>query len=307
MQDSFVAMHGALADAARAREGRWPTCARRWSTGPARCCGTAGVQARTSRRSSATSPAPTTARARRRAARAPCSTRCAPLPDRQREVLALRYYLDLSEADIADDPRHQPRGREEPRVARRRRPALPDGGRLMNTDDDQVRALLDDAVSDVEPRARSTRSGPGRPRRPRRRRPWVWGARRRRRSRPPRRSPRSRCSPAAPVRRTRDPARAGDAAHRTDDVGHRAAGAESRDGLLRRRHRPRPAAVPGEHPVVGDAQVDAGLERAVTGAADDPDYLAAWPAGTTVQRAQLAGRRLSVDLGGDALRPARRG
>jgi RNA polymerase sigma factor (sigma-70 family) len=24
------------------------------------------------------------------------------LPDRQREVLALRYYLDLSEADIAD-------------------------------------------------------------------------------------------------------------------------------------------------------------------------------------------------------------
>ena len=25
-----------------------------------------------------------------------------PLPDRQREVLALRYYLDLSEADIAD-------------------------------------------------------------------------------------------------------------------------------------------------------------------------------------------------------------
>ena len=45
------------------------------------------------------------------------------LPRRQREVLALRYYLDLSEAEIADDPRHQPRRREEPRLARRRRAA----------------------------------------------------------------------------------------------------------------------------------------------------------------------------------------
>ena len=33
----------------------------------------------------------------RRRARRP-----APAPDRQREVLALRYYLDLSEAEIAD-------------------------------------------------------------------------------------------------------------------------------------------------------------------------------------------------------------
>ncbi len=31
----------------------------------------------------------------------PSSTRCGTLPDRQREVLALRYYLDLSEAEIA--------------------------------------------------------------------------------------------------------------------------------------------------------------------------------------------------------------
>ena len=31
-----------------------------------------------------------------------CSPRCATLPERQREVLVLRYYVDLSEADIAD-------------------------------------------------------------------------------------------------------------------------------------------------------------------------------------------------------------
>ena len=32
----------------------------------------------------------------------PCSTRCGRCPRRQREVLALRYYLDLSEAEIAE-------------------------------------------------------------------------------------------------------------------------------------------------------------------------------------------------------------
>ena len=32
----------------------------------------------------------------------PYSRRCASCPTRQREVLALRYYLDLSEAEIAD-------------------------------------------------------------------------------------------------------------------------------------------------------------------------------------------------------------
>ena len=38
------------------------------------------------------------------------------LPDRQREVLALRYYLDLSEAEIADALGHQPGRGEEPRL-----------------------------------------------------------------------------------------------------------------------------------------------------------------------------------------------
>ena len=47
------------------------------------------------------------------------------------------------------------------------------------------------------------------------------------------------------------------------------------------------------------------VERAVTGQADDPDYGTAWPAGTTLQKAQLADGVLSVDLSGvPADRPA---
>ena len=47
------------------------------------------------------------------------------------------------------------------------------------------------------------------------------------------------------------------------------------------------------------------VERAVTGQADDPDYGTAWPAGTTLQKAQLSDGVLSVDLGGvPADRPA---
>ena len=49
----------------------------------------------------------------------------AALPRRQREVIALRYYVDLSEAEIAETLGIS-RGRgEEPRLARRRRPARP--------------------------------------------------------------------------------------------------------------------------------------------------------------------------------------
>ena len=68
-------------------------------------------------RAGRTSPAPTTTCSAARAA-APSSTRWRRLPRRQREVLALRYYLDLSEREIAETLRHQPRRGEEPRVAR---------------------------------------------------------------------------------------------------------------------------------------------------------------------------------------------
>ena len=81
---------------------RWPTCARRSSTGPARCCATAASCARHVAR-----PLARPARRRRRTRWPPSDARAVldalrALPDRQREVLALRYYLDLSEADIAE-------------------------------------------------------------------------------------------------------------------------------------------------------------------------------------------------------------
>ena len=43
-----------------------------------------------------------TARASTRTGAAPCSLLSGQLPDRQREVLVLRHYLELSEAEIAD-------------------------------------------------------------------------------------------------------------------------------------------------------------------------------------------------------------
>ena len=86
------------------------------------------------------------------------------LPRRQREVIALRYYVDLSEAEIADALGIS-RGRgQEPRVARRRhlaRPArrsLPATWRHPMTDprldphhDARLSELIQDAVAGVEP------------------------------------------------------------------------------------------------------------------------------------------------------------
>ena len=83
------------------------------------------------------------------------------LPIRQREVLALRYYLDLSEAEIADDlgisrgavKSHASRGSASPAYPARR----PLGGQVMTDPrqpdhDARLAELLSDAVSDVEPR-----------------------------------------------------------------------------------------------------------------------------------------------------------
>ena len=155
----------------------WRTCGRPSSTGPARCCGTAGCRRSTSRRSRATSPG---------------ADEDALVAERRREVLdamraAARPAARGARAALLPrplrggdrlDPRHQPRRREEPCVARRRRPALPAWRTCHETPtDDQVRALLDDAVSDVEPR-RSLERDPVPDHRvaavpPA---PWVWGA-----------------------------------------------------------------------------------------------------------------------------------
>lgn len=52
------------------------------------------------------------------------------------------------------------------------------------------------------------------------------------------------------------------------------------------------------HSAAGDHALDQAVEDAVTGNAGDPDYGTAWPSGAAVQRAQLSGGVLSVDLTG---------
>jgi hypothetical protein len=59
-----------------------------------------------------------------------------------------------------------------------------------------------------------------------------------------------------------------------------------------------PLLYPETYAVVADAQREQAVERSLTGRADDPDYGTAWPAGTTLQKAQLSDGVLSVDLSG---------
>jgi hypothetical protein len=56
---------------------------------------------------------------------------------------------------------------------------------------------------------------------------------------------------------------------------------------------------PEAYPVQGDLMVDQAVERSLRGDAGDPDYFSLWPDAASLQRAQLAGGVLSVDLGGD--------
>ena len=111
-----------------------------WSTGRGRCCGTGPSSDRHAARERCSRPTPGADDAPLDAGppRPPCSTRCGRLPRRQREVLALRYYLDLSEAEIADDARHQPRRGQEPRLAGRRRPARPVSAASWRTGHDRL-------------------------------------------------------------------------------------------------------------------------------------------------------------------------
>ncbi len=81
------------------RTRRWPTCARPSSTGPARRCATAASSSGTPPPCRPVDTADPTPDSDRRDA---VLDAMRALPDRQREVLALRYYLDLSEAEIAD-------------------------------------------------------------------------------------------------------------------------------------------------------------------------------------------------------------
>lgn len=146
--------------------------------------------------------------------------------------------------------------------------------------DNDIRALLDDAVADVEPRygldtirSRTVAS---------RRRPWVLaggGA-----------VLATAATVAAvmvfggtpPPPDSSDPA---GGASRTLPVYF--VGDDGRGSRLFREVHSRP-----------DLSVDVAVEKAVTGAATDPDYGTPWPEGTTLQRAQLSDGVLSVDLSG---------
>jgi hypothetical protein len=169
--------------------------------------------------------------------------------------------------------------------------------------DDQLRALLEDAVSGVEPhgslddiRSRTTPS--------RSRRPWAWGAGG---------AVLATAATIAAVALLSGPPG-------TTDAGPGPAGTTQATGpQTSATERPAHAATayyvvqtkrgpllyPESYSVVGDAQQEQVVERSVTGRADDPDYGTAWPAGTTLQKAQLSDGVLSVDLAGvPADRPA---
>lgn len=96
------------------------------------------------------------------------------LAPRQREVLVLRYWSELSEADIAGCARDQPRRRQVHRKPGARRPRADPGGPAMNTIEDRLTAALHARADLVQPEDLSrpavpevTESG---------RRPWVYAA-----------------------------------------------------------------------------------------------------------------------------------
>ncbi len=172
----------------------------------------------------------------------------------------------------------------------------------MNTDDDQIRALLDEAVSDVEPRRsleeiRSRTTSPSRSRRP-----WVWGAGGAVLA--------TAATIAAIVALSSSPGTTGAApGPATQPSGPTSSStdrpAQSVTAYYVVGTKRGPLLYPESYPVMGDAQVEQTVERAVTGQADDPDYGTLWPSGTILQKAQLSDGVLSVDLGGDlAQRPA---
>ena len=103
VQDSFVAMHGSWRTAARARPGPGLPPADGGEPVPVRAAAPRRA-GEVRRRRAGRRTRPARCRRGRRGRGAPARAvldAMRTLPDRQREVLALRYYLDLSEAEIA--------------------------------------------------------------------------------------------------------------------------------------------------------------------------------------------------------------
>lgn len=179
----------------------------------------------------------------------------------------------------------------------------------MSTDDDRVRALLDEAVSDVEPRG-SLDEIRSRTHTSRSRRPWAWAA--------GGAVVATAATIAAIVALSSGPG--------ATDAGPGPAAATQPSGpTSSRTERPGPTSVTAYYVVAtkrgpllypesysvggGDLQegqaVEQAVERSVTGRADDPDYGTRWPSGSSLRKAQLTGGVLSVDLHGNlASRPA---
>ena len=190
------------------------------------------------------------------------------------------------------------------------------------TDDDQIRALLEDAVSDVEPRhgldtIRSRTAAPARSRRP-----WVWGvggavvataatvaavAALGNGPGAPSADPGFAGSTTASTEQPRQTATDQPTAAPPPAVSTEQPDGANEDGgkqvsvpvyfsadtnlglrLFREFH-----SVPA-----GGHELDEAVQDAVTGTAGDPDYGTSWPSGTALQRAQLSDGVLSVDLSG---------
>ena len=147
VQDAFVAVHRPLGPAARPRQGaRLPAAGGRQPVALGAPAPDGGRAARRPRPRPGAEPDHPAEVVDRRAA---VLEAMRALPQRQREVLALRYYLDLSEAEIAETlgisrgavKSHASRGSAALRELLKERAC----------DDDDLRDLLTDAVSDVEP------------------------------------------------------------------------------------------------------------------------------------------------------------
>jgi predicted transcriptional regulator len=204
------------------------------------------------------------------------------LPERQREVLVLRHHLELSDAEIADTlgtsraavRSHASRGTAALRLFDQDR-----GGTATGVDD-RLRAILEDAVSEVEPRAglssiRSRTSAS-------RRRPWLVGV-----------------AAAAIATAATIGAVVGSAnPSRSNDAPGGPAGASGGVTVYFLADTGAgPRLLPERHERPTEAR--AAVEQAVTGAADDPDHRTPWPAGTSVAGVHAGQGVLSVDLSGE--------
>ncbi len=101
VQDAYVSVYGALGAAARPGRGRRLPAPQRRQRRPVAAAPPGGGAAARARRRPRTRPAPRTTRSPA-LADAPLVRALRALPRREREVVLLRHYLDLSERQTAD-------------------------------------------------------------------------------------------------------------------------------------------------------------------------------------------------------------